>query len=286
MVRRIGGSATGTGMAFYVLVLCAVVLLSATSTSFTSVAAAATATTKDGATATATASAKTSTVASSGKVIELTAKTFDTQVSSAGSNTDNVVDAWLIEFYAPWCSHCQRLEPTYQAVAKTLGEYSHKARSPHADQSKSDNTPHRVVKVAKIDGNAQRALASRFNIRGYPSIFLIETSTPSKQVREYHGTRTLDSFVDFALKDYKQTVPLGYWSMSSPFGPVGQTKSLVMNLGVWMIESYYNLEKSGYNKVMIGGMFLCGIIVTSFLMVLCIAFCLIPSGGGEKDKFD
>ena len=28
----------------------------------------------------------------------------------------------LIEFYAPWCGHCQRFEQAYERVAESLGE--------------------------------------------------------------------------------------------------------------------------------------------------------------------
>lgn len=72
------------------------------------------------------------------------------------------------------CIHCQRLEPTLEATAKILHSF-------HADREG------RKVKVGKVDGAAERALASRFNIRGFPSIFLID----GWEVREYEGPRTV-----------------------------------------------------------------------------------------------
>ena len=89
----------------------------------------------------------------------LTNDNFDEIVGDASKDK-------MVEFYAPWCGHCKRFAPTYEKVAETL----------HA-QSKADlakDPAARTVKVAKVDGAADRALASRFNIRGYPTFFLVD----------------------------------------------------------------------------------------------------------------
>ena len=46
-------------------------------------------------------------------VVELTDNNFDNRVK----DSDGV---WIVEFYAPWCGHCQQLAPEYQKAAKAL----------------------------------------------------------------------------------------------------------------------------------------------------------------------
>lgn len=53
---------------------------------------------------------------SSGDVVELTGSNFDRLVMQS----DNI---WIVEFYAPWCGHCQSLAPEYQKAASKLKVY-------------------------------------------------------------------------------------------------------------------------------------------------------------------
>merc|ERR1712186_251371 len=48
-----------------------------------------------------------------GPVYTLVGSTFDEIVKNPAKDV-------LVEFYAPWCGHCKKLEPVYRDVAKRL----------------------------------------------------------------------------------------------------------------------------------------------------------------------
>lgn len=51
--------------------------------------------------------------ASNSAVIDLRPNNFDNLVL----NSDHI---WVVEFYAPWCGHCQQLTPEYEKAANAL----------------------------------------------------------------------------------------------------------------------------------------------------------------------
>ncbi|KAJ0245886.1 Protein disulfide isomerase-like 1-4 [Hirschfeldia incana] len=82
----------------------------------------------------------------------------------------------LVEFYAPWCGHCQSLAPEYAAAATEL---------------KKDG-----VVLAKIDATEENELAHQYNAKGFPTIlfFVDGEDTP------YTGGRTKDTIVTWVKK--------------------------------------------------------------------------------------
>ncbi|CAH1102178.1 unnamed protein product [Psylliodes chrysocephalus] len=83
---------------------------------------------------------------------------------------------WLIKFYAPWCGHCQRLEPVWAQVGEAL--------------------IHTNVKVGRIDCSHFPKIASEFGIRGYPTIKFITTDSE----HTFTGDRNKDDIIQFVSR--------------------------------------------------------------------------------------
>ncbi|XP_035468730.2 protein disulfide-isomerase TMX3 isoform X4 [Scophthalmus maximus] len=89
-----------------------------------------------------------------------------------------VNDIWLVDFYAPWCGYCKKLEPVWNEVGLEL---------------KSSGSP---VRVGKMDATAYSGMSSEFGVRGYPTIKLLKGDL----AYNYKGPRTKDDIVDFATR--------------------------------------------------------------------------------------
>ena len=77
-------------------------------------------------------------------VLVLTDKNFEQAIAEN--------ELLLVEFYAPWCGHCQALEPEYANAAKEL-------------EGKNSN-----IKLAKMDVTAEKETGDKFNIEGFPTL--------------------------------------------------------------------------------------------------------------------
>lgn len=95
-----------------------------------------------------------------GKVNVLTDSNFDSFISENDAGA-------LVEFYAPWCGHCKKLEPEYDKAAADL----------HADGVK--------IPLGKVDATVETKVAGKFEIQGYPTLKYFVGGSPT----EYDGPR-------------------------------------------------------------------------------------------------
>lgn len=72
----------------------------------------------------------------------------------------------MVEFYAPWCGHCQALAPEYAAAATEL---------------KGED-----VILAKVDATEENDLSHEYDVQGFPTIYFFVDGVH----KLYNGQRT------------------------------------------------------------------------------------------------
>jgi len=82
-------------------------------------------------------------------------------------------EVWLVEFYAPWCGHCQQLVPMYKQVAEALEQDA-------------------GIEVGAVNCATQaRVCGEWFGIKAYPTLLAINDKHGTRQ--EYHGNHDVNS---------------------------------------------------------------------------------------------
>ncbi|KAL9602162.1 MAG: hypothetical protein Q9219_002026 [cf. Caloplaca sp. 3 TL-2023] len=92
----------------------------------------------------------------------------------------------IVEFYAPWCGHCQNLKPAYEKAAKGLDGLAQ-------------------VAAINCDDEGNKAFCGSMGVQGFPTLKIVKPSKrPGKPiVEDYQGGRTAKDIVDAV----KQAIP-------------------------------------------------------------------------------
>eukprot|EP00898_Chlorokybus_atmophyticus_P001485 jgi/Chlat1/2337/Chrsp17S02613 len=109
---------------------------------------------------------------SNSAVLVLDADNFDETVA----NEKHLV----VEFYAPWCGHCKKLEPEWEKAAKELKKLD----------------PPVVLAKVDADNEKNKPLAQKFGIRGFPTI---KTFFNGKS-KDYEGPRESEGIINYFKK--------------------------------------------------------------------------------------
>lgn len=106
-----------------------------------------------------------------GRAVDLTTGNFDRHALKSDLPV-------VIDFWAAWCGPCRMMSPNFEAAAAQL--------EPR-------------VRMAKLDTEAEPAIAGRYNIRGIPSMIMIRKGREIARVSGAMPTSTIVQWVDDAL---------------------------------------------------------------------------------------
>uniref|UniRef100_A0A8C4ZX28 Protein disulfide-isomerase A6 n=1 Tax=Gadus morhua TaxID=8049 RepID=A0A8C4ZX28_GADMO len=109
-------------------------------------------------------------------VVELNPSNFNKEVVQSDS-------LWLIEFYAPWCGHCQSLTADWKKAATALKG---------------------IVKVGAVDADQHKSLGSQYGVRGFPTIKIFGAN--KNKPDDFQGGRTSQAIVEGAMTALRSLV--------------------------------------------------------------------------------
>jgi protein disulfide-isomerase-like protein len=82
----------------------------------------------------------------------------------------------FVEFYAPWCPYCKRLEPIWAQLA--------------TDLSKTNSD----VQIARLNADTYVDFMPRYDVQGFPTLVLFENGRP---ISTYQGRADLEPLTKF-----------------------------------------------------------------------------------------
>lgn len=138
----------------------------------------------------------------SASVTVLTDANFDEIVLDATKDV-------LVDFYAPWCGHCKKLEPIYNEVGKDFAEDEH-------------------VVIAKLDATEHPKAAKKYGIQGYPTLKYFAAG--AKEPIDYNSGRDEDSFIKF-INEQAGTFRVPGGGLSALAGRIPSMDQLAKKIG-------------------------------------------------------
>jgi len=131
-------------------------------------------------------------------------------VSEFKERTQNDDGVWMVQFYAPWCGHCQKLKPLYMSLAKGFKG---------------------IINVGVVDateGMGQK-LANDFKVEGFPTIkiFGLDRKNPTT----YNGSREAAPIIKEVMNELFKILTSRIPGLTGGAGPNGQQQQHASGAG-------------------------------------------------------
>ncbi|XP_031178407.1 protein disulfide-isomerase A6 isoform X1 [Sander lucioperca] len=153
-------------------------------------------------------------------VVVLTPSNFNKEVIQSDS-------LWLVEFYAPWCGHCQHLTPDWKKAATALKG---------------------IVKVGAVDADQHKSLGGQYGVRGFPTIKIFGAN--KNKPEDYQGGRSSQAIVDGAMNSLRTLVKE---RLSGKSGGSGYSKQQSGGGGAGNKEDVVELTDDNFDKMVLEG---------------------------------
>ncbi|KAF5284025.1 hypothetical protein FQA39_LY17158 [Lamprigera yunnana] len=89
---------------------------------------------------------------------------------------------WLIDFYAPWCSHCVHFEPEFMLISKNL-------------EGK--------VKTGKVNCQAEHSLCQELKINSYPTVLLYLSPYDTKEITKQVSSEVVQEVNSILIRHFR-----------------------------------------------------------------------------------
>ncbi|OKL59474.1 hypothetical protein UA08_05266 [Talaromyces atroroseus] len=108
----------------------------------------------------------------SSPVLQVDAKDYHSLIAKSNHTS-------IVEFYAPWCGHCQNLKPAYEKAAKSLEGLAN-------------------VAAVNCDDDDNKPFCGQMGVQGFPTLkIVVPGKKPGKpRVEDYQGQRSAKAIVD------------------------------------------------------------------------------------------
>jgi protein disulfide-isomerase-like protein len=118
-------------------------------------------------------------------VVEKYTSQNNSEVSSSNELEPRENEVYFVKFYAPWCGHCQTLEPKWDNVKEKLHKQSINGKK---------------VQILSVNCDEHADIAEKYNVSGYPTI----KAFGAKWEDEYEGDRSESSILNYVKKQTKK----------------------------------------------------------------------------------